>query len=98
MSLLEPDNCLMGVGNGPFQEECARLAQKLCLKDRVYFLGGCRSDEALYYYLAADVFVLPSRFLPSEPVNCESWGFTLNEAQSLEIPVVATTAVGAAFD
>jgi glycosyltransferase involved in cell wall biosynthesis len=52
----------------------------------------------VHYYGACDLFVLPTRFLLTEPVNCESWGFTVNEAMSLGVPVVATTAVGAAYD
>ena len=63
-----------------------------------FFLGSCQSDETPYFYLNSDIFVLPTRFLLSEPVNCESWGFTVNEAMSLEVPIVATTAVGSAFD
>lgn len=90
--------CLVIVGQGTFLPYCESLVDKLDLTDRVFFMGGCNSDESIYYYKNADIFVLPTRFFLREPVNCESWGYTLNEAMSLEVPVVATTAVGAAFD
>lgn len=90
--------CLVVVGAGPFQAECERLAAELNLAERVHFLGSCPSDESLYYYLNADIFVLPSRFMPGDIVNCEMWGFTANEAMSLEVPTVLTDAVGAAAD
>ncbi len=92
------DCCLLVVGSGEFQAECEAVVCRLGLAERVHFLGSCLADESLYYYLAADIFVLPSRFLPTEAVNNESWGFTVNEAMSLEIPVVSTTAVAAAHD
>jgi len=34
----------------------------------------------------------------AEAVNCESWGFTMNEAMSCQLPVVTTNAAGAAYD
>lgn len=98
MAQLPPDACLIVVGSGPFRSVCEQLARDSNLMDRVHFLGGCAVEETVYYYQQADVFVLPARFLLSESINCEAWGFTVNEAMSLEIPVVATTAVGAAFD
>jgi glycosyltransferase involved in cell wall biosynthesis len=98
MTQIPEDACLIVVGNGPFQAECEELVGRLGLEKRVHFLGPCLTEESPYFYQASDVFVLPTRFLLSEAVNCESWGFTINEAMSLEIPVVATTAVGAAYD
>lgn len=90
--------CLVVVGGGPFQAECEKLVAELKLGDRVHFLGSCLSDESLYYHLNADVFVLPSRFMPGDIVNCEMWGNTVNEAMSLEVPTILTDAVGASAD
>jgi glycosyltransferase involved in cell wall biosynthesis len=90
--------CLVVVGTGPFQEECARLVSERNLGERVHFLGSCLSEDSLYYHLSTDVFVLPSRFMPGEIVNCEMWGNTVNEAMSLEVPTVLTDAVGASAD
>jgi glycosyltransferase involved in cell wall biosynthesis len=98
MSRLPSNASLMVVGSGPFEAECKALATDLRVDDRVHFLGPCDSSDAVHYYGACDLFVLPTRFLLTEPVNCESWGFTVNEAMSLGVPVVATTAVGAAYD
>jgi glycosyltransferase involved in cell wall biosynthesis len=90
--------CLVIVGGGPFQDACARLVSELDLDRRVHFLGSCLSDESLYYHLSADIFVLPSRFMPGEIVNCEMFGNTVNEAMSLSVPTVLTDAVGASAD
>lgn len=98
MTALPESACLVVVGGGPFQEECERLVSELDLGERVHFLGSCLSDESLYYHLNADVFVLPSRFMAGEIVNCEMWGNTVNEAMSLEVPTVLTDAVGASAD
>ena len=89
---------LVVVGNGEFKEECEKLANRLNLKNRIHFLGSCLSDETPYYYKNSDIFVLPGRFKLDANVQVESWGFTVNEAMALKIPVVATTAVGSAFD
>src|SRR5262249_39242213 len=98
MSRLPEDTCLLAVGSGPFEETCRQLTRDLNLQDRGRFLGGCTADESRYYYEQADIFVLPARFMEQSSINCEAWGFTVNEAMSLDIPVVATTAVGAAWD
>jgi glycosyltransferase involved in cell wall biosynthesis len=57
---------------------------------RVSFLGALDRDELPDVYAGADVLVLPSR---SEP-----WGMVLNEAAAAGLALVATDAVGAAFD
>ncbi len=98
LALLPEPACLVVVGGGPFQEECEKLVFELNLENRVHFLGSCRSDESLYYHLNTDIFVLPSRFMPGDIVNCEMWGNTVNEAMSLEVPTVLTDAVGASAD
>jgi len=98
MAAVPESACLIVVGGGPFQEACARLASELNLSERVHFLGSCLSDESLYYHLNSDIFVLASRFMPGQIVNCEMWGNTVNEAMSLEVPTVLTDAVGASAD
>lgn len=89
---------LVVVGEGNFKNECQKLTTKLKLDDRVHFLGACSSDETKYYYTNCDLFVLPTKFHLKANVQVESWGFTINEAMSLGVPVVSTTAVGSAFD
>ena len=89
---------LIVVGDGEFKKECLILVNELNLNTRVHFLGSCLSNEAPYYYKNSDIFVLPTRFRLDANVQMESWGFTVNEAMALEIPVVTTTAVGSGFD
>lgn len=89
---------LIIVGDGEFKKECEELVNNLNLNERIYFLGSCLSNEAPYYYKNSDIFVLPTRFRLDANVQMESWGFTVNEAMALEVPVVTTTAVGSGFD
>ena len=89
---------LIVVGDGEFKNECESLVENLDLNNRIHFLGSCLSNEAPYYYKNSDIFVLPTRFRLDANVQIESWGFTVNEAMALEVPVVTTTAVGSAFD
>ena len=76
---------LVVVGEGPQEHEVTKLAPP-----GVRLLGHVRHDDLPRWYAAADAFVLPSR---SEP-----WGMVLNEAASAGLPLVATDAVGAAYD
>src|SRR5207302_6226425 len=72
-------------GKGP---EEARLRQ--LGGSNVTFLGNVDRDALPDIYADADIAVAPSR---SEP-----WGMTLNEAALAGLPLVATSAVGAAYD
>jgi|SaaInl8_200m_RNA_FD_contig_81_737479_length_6981_multi_3_in_0_out_0_5 glycosyltransferase involved in cell wall biosynthesis len=98
MSGISKEYELIVVGDGEFKQECEDLVNKMNLNTRVHFLGGCLSNEAPYYFKNNDMFVLPTRFRFDANVQMESWGFTVNEAMALEIPVVTTTAVGSGFD
>jgi glycosyltransferase involved in cell wall biosynthesis len=89
---------LIVVGDGEFKDECESLVCELKLNERIHFVGSCLSNEAPYYYKNCDIFVLPTRFRLDANVQIESWGFTVNEAMALEVPVVTTTAVGSGFD
>jgi glycosyltransferase involved in cell wall biosynthesis len=72
-------------GSGP---EEARL--RVEAPANVRFLGHVERDDLPSWYAAADVLCLPSR---SEP-----WGMSLNEGAAAGLPLVATEAVGAAWD
>ncbi len=76
---------LVLVGSGRLEDELRAAAD-----DRVRFVAQLPRDDLAQWYAAADVLVLPSR---SEP-----WGMTLNEGAAAGLPLVATDAVGAAFD
>jgi glycosyltransferase involved in cell wall biosynthesis len=58
--------------------------------ERVRFTGPLGRDDVVARYAAADAFVLPSR--------SEQWGMVLNEAAAAGLPLVATTAAGAAHE
>lgn len=80
---------LVLVGEGPDRSGYEELARREGLT-RVRFEKFMEHAELAEYYAAADIFVLPSR--------SEVWGFVLNEAMEFGLPLVTTTAVGAAAD
>jgi glycosyltransferase involved in cell wall biosynthesis len=91
-SLLEKRNApveLILVGEGPDRDRYEQLVRALGLT-RVRIDNFVGHDALCQYYAAANVLVLPSR---SEP-----WGFVINEAMEFGLPIVASTAVGAAAD
>ncbi len=88
---------LIGGPDAGWEQHCKELAEKIGLKN-YKFIGNVPHETVQEHYLLADVFVLPTRFLYEDNVVNESWGLTVNEAMSLSIPVVATTAVAAAYD
>jgi len=98
MRSITPEYDLVIVGDGDFKSECEDLVRKNNLDKRVFFLNGCLSNEAPYFYKNCDIFVLPTRFRLQDNVQVESWGFTVNEAMALEKPVITTSAVGSGYD
>lgn len=94
---LTQEIALLVVGDGPFLDECRELAHQLSL-DNVQFVGACEASKSHYYYRMADVFVHPCRFEQNTRVKAEAWGFTINEAMSMSLPIIATDAVAAAID
>lgn len=66
------------IGGKPTQEYI-ELAKDL---DNIHFIGFKRKDELKQYYLAADVFVLPTRE--------DIWGLVINEAMACGLPVITT--------
>ena len=76
---------LIVVGDGP---EAASLRAAAPANAR--FAGRASRDELPRWYALADVFALASR--------SETWGMALSEAAAAGLPLVATEAVGAAWD
>ena len=66
---------------GQITSEYKKLVKELNLKN-IYFIDFMTKEELKEYYLAADVFVLPTR----EDV----WGLVINEAMSYALPIVTT--------
>lgn len=86
---------LLIAGDGPFKEECEKLARNLNVRN-IFFVGWVdNTKHAADYYKACDVFILPSIFLGRE---YEGWGLVINEAMAFGKPIVTTDAVGAAPD
>lgn len=73
------------VGDGPEEAALREVAPP-----NVRFAGRATRDELPRWYAHARVFVLPSR--------SETWGMALSEAAAAGLPLVATEAVGAAWD
>jgi len=88
------DVLLLIAGDGPSKEYCFNLTQSLKVLD-VEFIGSIIPNKTKNIYKRADVFVLPSYELDGYH---EDWGLVVNEAMSMKLPVITTTAVGASFD
>ncbi|MFP3949710.1 MAG: glycosyltransferase family 4 protein [Candidatus Micrarchaeia archaeon] len=91
------NSVLIIAGDGPFSGECKALSKELGIRN-VSFLGRVSEEEKSALFSISNVFVLPSRFMMQDNVCCEAWGLSLNEAMSAGLPVISTTAVGAAYD
>jgi glycosyltransferase involved in cell wall biosynthesis len=77
------------VGTGPLEEEL-RNRIPFDVLDAVTFHGFRPVADLPRIFATADVFVLPSRH--------DGWGVVVNQAVASRLPVITTTAVGAAHD
>lgn len=75
---------LIIVGDGPLRARMARPPKPVIL------VGSVNYDEIPNYFVAADVFVFPTLY--------DGWGVVVNEACSAGLPVIASSAAGAARD
>lgn len=85
---ISEDIAIYIIGDEP-TEEYLELVKNLGLKN-VYFLGFKTKDELKQYYMAADLFVLPTRE--------DIWGLVINEAMSYGLPVITTDRCGAGVE
>jgi len=93
-SQTNPDSVLIIVGQGEMRKQLESLANELGIGNRVIFEGFVSEDMLPRYYRSANVCVVPSR---GEGM-LDPWAFVVNEAMHYGVPVIATTAVGAAHD
>ncbi|MGZ7210406.1 MAG: glycosyltransferase family 4 protein [Methanobacterium sp.] len=88
------DVVLMIIGSGEYKKKLEALSIELKIQDRIFFIGNIKNEDLPNYYMMCDLCVIPSiTYEIGDP-----WVFVLNEAMYFEKPVVATDAVGAAFD
>src|SRR5262245_59544743 len=80
---------LVMVGSGEMEQELREMVEMRAVP-RTHFSGFVNQSALPRVYGASDVFVLPSE---EEP-----WGLVVNEAMCAGLPIVATTAIGAARD
>ncbi|WP_209332801.1 glycosyltransferase [Lunatimonas salinarum] len=76
------------VGEGELMVPLKELVADLGLKDRVIFHGARTKVNIIEFYRNADIFVLPS--ITGSDGNSEGQGLVLQEAQAMQLPVVAT--------
>lgn len=88
------DVILIIVGTGEYEQKLRNLTLDYGIYEKTYFAGRV-SDEILpQYYMLCNVCVVPS-------ITCkiaDPWVFIVNEAMTFGKPVIATDAVGAAYD
>lgn len=80
-------------GSGPLLESTRAQVDSLGIGDRVRFVGHVDQADLPTLLYASDALILPS--VSTKRVR-ETWGLVVNEAMNCGLPVIATSAVGAA--
>ena len=88
------DVVLIIIGRGECGDELELLSKNLNIEDSVYFMGYVEDELLPAYYLLCNVCVVPSITYDT----ADPWVFIVNEAMYFGKPVIASDAVGAAFD
>ncbi len=82
---------LLIIGEGEYKNYLENLAEELNIINSVDFAGALPFESIIYYYNAADVFVLPS---VTSKTGTEGFGLVLLEAMAAAVPVVGTNSGG----
>jgi glycosyltransferase involved in cell wall biosynthesis len=85
---------LVIIGKGEHNKKLEKLAKDLKIENDVIFLGHIDNNSLNEYYIRSDLCIVPS--ITDEMVD--AWAFVVNEAMYYENPVIASDAVGSAFD
>lgn len=81
---------LIFVGDGALKDGLEQKVRNEKIPN-VHFEGFKKKDELYPYFVASDIFVLPSGI-------GETWGLVVNEAMCFGLPIVASDMVGCAAD
>jgi len=76
-----PNNCGIYIIGGKPTEEYLKIVRELNLQ-KIHFIDFKVQEELRSYYLAADIYVLPTRE--------DIWGLVINEAMAYGLPIVTT--------
>jgi glycosyltransferase involved in cell wall biosynthesis len=97
----ERDNvALFIVGGGSEEDNLVQLVKELSISDSIFFFGRIEQTDLPFFFSSAAVCVVPSVTLDDAEwgIHTEPWGLVLNEAMQFGKPIIATDAVGAAYD
>lgn len=86
--------CLMIAGDGDYLPYCKKLAHDLKVKN-IIFTGAILPQDRTNYFSQCDVFVYPVTYRGGW---VDVWGLTLNEALQHGKVILASNAVGSAWD
>jgi Glycosyltransferase len=75
---------LIMIGKGPLLEDLQQMVLMYGIADKVHFYSNVNDDELVAYFLACDMFVLPSI------ANTEAYGLVQLEAHAAGKPVIST--------
>jgi glycosyltransferase involved in cell wall biosynthesis len=89
VALARPDWDVVIAGDGPLRKSLERSLPD-AVRSRVKWLGFQQFDQLVLAYHACDVLVHPSEYEP--------WALVINEAVACELPIIATSVVGAAVE
>jgi glycosyltransferase involved in cell wall biosynthesis len=89
VALARPEWDVVIAGDGPLRKNLQRSVSD-AIRTRVKWLGFLQFDELVMAYHACDVLVHPSDYEP--------WALVINEAVACELPIIATSVVGAAVE
>jgi len=79
--VVELDCSLLIIGGGEKKEEYLKLITNTGIKN-IELIGFKTKEELIEYYLASDLFILPTRE--------DIWGLVINEAMACGLPVITT--------
>lgn len=91
---IQDSSFLLVAGNGDDMENCKKLAQKFTIKN-VTFVGTVNPTDRGNFFKQCDIFVYPVAYYKG---RVDVWGLTVNEAIQHGKVVIATDAVGSAYE